>query len=76
MQGRMAWGIHGHPKESLDPAMPNPSTPYGRPPHPWGGRMQGWVKLGCVGLATPYRPPLLSWQIQSSGNQDEGKLEK
>jgi hypothetical protein len=57
LQACMARGIYGLPKVSPGPAMPNPSTPFGRATHEtasrpfWGGR-----PAACGRLLPPWIP--------------------
>jgi hypothetical protein len=59
----MVRGTHGLPKISLEPAMPNPSLPCGRPPLklPYGRFKGGRAACGhpTTPLGTPRRTPLV-----------------
>jgi hypothetical protein len=70
----MARGIHGLPKVSAGPAMPNPSTPSGRatpktalrPFRGWPARRMGGLKPSSTPLDTPRRTGLFPITPHSS----------
>jgi hypothetical protein len=53
-QARTGRGIHGLPKVSPWPAMPNPSTPYGQATQPFGGWPAPAGRAACGHLLPPW----------------------